>query len=1292
MNGTLQSVTTYSQSFKLKYVILALILVFSLSFILLSGSDSSDAASIACSGDDHGMHWELDDNGVFTVSGEGYADIGSCPYSEEITKIVIEDNITTIKDYGFHQLPKLMEVVMSDSVITIDVCAFEYCPKLTKVTLSNNLETIFNQAFTNCSKLVEISPLPDSLTYLGREAFASTGITEIVIPNSIETLEEGVFNQCSKLSSVGLPSNIKEIGPHAFACTPITHIEFPKGLTKIHNAAFNNTQLTELNLPPGIVYVGISAFAGCENLTEVVLPDSLSTISNGLFYWCTNLVSVKMGNNVNWIDDLAFGQCGNLTTIVIPDSVYLIGEQAFEGCVNLQSIYFPQSLSTVYESTFDSLGLYDSDGVTPIDLSDLSAIRGHYFSGTTSSHLIKDSFCITEIVDGILVDSGRRDIGSSVELYSKTGYTIEWTSQPSVTITNNRFVMPSNNVKFTGISSPLNYAVSVFLNGGTIASVPDGWALENGLYKKDIPFGTSASEIEALFSSAEKEKSVIEWISTGDSVGVYGLELSINWKPISYQVDWFNEDHSLLFTSMVEYGSMPVYSGSTPVKAPTLSKVYSFNGWNPAITTVSGPISYTAVYTESDRYYDIYANIDGNIINIPTRYGETPELPVNPAKPPLTYLSYVFEYWSPSVQTVTCDATYTAVFSTTPRTYTVTWVDDEGNTLDTSSGMTFGVVPVYTKGAVTKASTPEFSYRFVNWTPQVKAIDGDATYTAIFEPIRNTYKVTWRDDADKILEIDESVEYGSSPSYDGSTPVKYPTASSIYTFAGWDGFTAGTIVTSDMVFRAVFVPSDRMYTVSFNADGDVSSTQYRYGDTIVPPSNPVRSSDAYYDYSFDSWVGYYEGITVTKDVVFIAKFNAIPKTFDIVFKTGDETFYSYKGAYGSLVEGPESMPLKAADERFQYVFIGWNGFFSGISTVTGNLTYNAVFSPLAITHLIQFKVDDRVVSLYNLQFGAEITAPADAVKESTSQYEYEFLSWGAYTPGMTVIGPMTFDARFQAVERIYTISFVTEDNNETLLLHYGDTIIAPADPVKQGSGNSSYVFSHWNGFNEGMTVTGDAIFTAIFDVSIGSIDSSKTIVIVLTGRDLFTMQSEDLSRILAKLEEEGGAFSLDIGNGKIAFDSAAMKSFGWDSVSASVNDISASLNEHQKSLVGDRPVYDIRLNNANGEIHSFSDGNDIGKIEVSVRYDLRAGEDPDKLSVWYMSDGKLSEQRSCRYFEEDGLGYVAFETEHLSNYTVMYDSDSGSSEKEFNIWVFVGTGIVAVVAIAGAALFLRSRH
>lgn len=96
--------------------------------------------------------------------------------------------------------------------------------------------------------------------------------------------------------------------------------------------------------------------------------------------------------------------------------------------------------------------------------------------------------------------------------------------------------------------------------------------------------------------------------------------------------------------------------------------------------------------------------------------------------------------------------------------YTIIWVNDDNTVLATSSAAE-GVTPVYPDEAPAKSATPEYSYTFTGWTPQIVPAEGNATYTATYSSTDVDYYLTgsfnsWNErDADYKLERNTKSQY-----------------------------------------------------------------------------------------------------------------------------------------------------------------------------------------------------------------------------------------------------------------------------------------------------------------------------------------------------------------------------------------------------------------------------------------------------------------------------------------------------------------------------------------------------
>ncbi|MBO5797277.1 MAG: hypothetical protein J6R77_02900, partial [Clostridia bacterium] len=135
--------------------------------------------------------------------------------------------------------------------------------------------------------------------------------------------------------------------------------------------------------------------------------------------------------------------------------------------------------------------------------------------------------------------------------------------------------------------------------------------------------------------------------------------------PIKYTVTWVDGDGQTIYTEDVAYGTTPAYRGLTPTKSATYQYTYTFAGWDKEIVSVTGEVTYTAVFTEVLREYLItWKDDQGNVIYTEdVAYGKTPAFDATKATNNFVSKPCYILSWSPALSAVTGEATYTAVWT-----------------------------------------------------------------------------------------------------------------------------------------------------------------------------------------------------------------------------------------------------------------------------------------------------------------------------------------------------------------------------------------------------------------------------------------------------------------------------------------------------------------------------------------------------------------------------------------------------------------------------------------------------
>ena len=356
--------------------------------------------------------------GTLTISGTGaMADCGlwdsytaDTPwknYKNDIKKIVIGKEITSIGTYNFALLPNLENITFEENselqtiggfafynsgftnitipanVTAIDVGVFNSC-RLTEVTFAKNskLERIGTTAFAGCRGLTSIA-LPSSVTSIENEAFRYCAkLTTVTMERSTPpTLGDNIFESCEELNTIFVPVNAltryqKDWSPYKRKlaiggfCGADGHEsdvtwKLQNGTLTISGTgamadysyyqapwnAYRDTIETVV-IEDGVTSIGQYAFYACTSLASITIPKSVTSIGEFAFNNCKALENIDLPEELTKINRYAFAQSG-LTSVTIPANVKEISEGAFKECTALENVILSENITLINEDAFN---------------------------------------------------------------------------------------------------------------------------------------------------------------------------------------------------------------------------------------------------------------------------------------------------------------------------------------------------------------------------------------------------------------------------------------------------------------------------------------------------------------------------------------------------------------------------------------------------------------------------------------------------------------------------------------------------------------------------------------------------------------------------------------------------------------------------------------------------------------------------------------------------------------------------------------------------------------------------
>ena len=217
-------------------------------------------------------------------------------YCYELSSITIPNSVTSIEKDAFKSCYNLTSVHISDVAAWCNITfrdnpfyndghVFLNNEEITNLIIPNNVTSISSRAFIYCSAITSVT-IPNSVKSIGEGAFGGcSGLTSLSIPNSVTSIEDWTFEGCSSLTAVTIPNSVKSIGEYAFQdCINLVTVTIPNSVTTIEGYAFSGcSSLKTVTLGSGIQSIYSKSFQDCKELTDVYcyaenVPEMLESV------------------------------------------------------------------------------------------------------------------------------------------------------------------------------------------------------------------------------------------------------------------------------------------------------------------------------------------------------------------------------------------------------------------------------------------------------------------------------------------------------------------------------------------------------------------------------------------------------------------------------------------------------------------------------------------------------------------------------------------------------------------------------------------------------------------------------------------------------------------------------------------------------------------------------------------------------------------------------------------------------------------------------------------------------
>jgi len=544
-------------------------------------------------------------------------------------------------------------------------------------------------------------------------------IWNIFIDDGITRIGNNAFSHCTNqaLSQIHIPSTVTSIGHDSFLdCTGLQsiriHVKNPDDLT-IEDNADDFIRDPDKRIKCHVIYTARDGYKSKFGNSMIIVGDEYGICGKDARWSFDENTGTLEINFSGRMYDYSYSQDGSIDTpwdgfkakikhLEIDDIITYIGNNAFRGLKNITSVTISNSVNEIGLCAFKDC--FELETVNFQDGSELKAIRMYSFDG-----------CLA--LKEITLPEGLKNIDVCALANLRSAQKI--TLPSSVTKIDKRAFAGTRNVihevYISANPSKLEWATDpeeLKPNKATICHVPLKYF--NGYMER-------FSQLNLTFI-ADCEVAVSKDIENGNILVSKNLA---------------NKGDEITLTAVPSTGyklkSLTVTDSSGNPLTVTDNK----------FTMPESDVTVSATF-EKQKYTIKFVNDDGTPLQSSSvAYGEMPEYKSDePTKAKTAEYSYKFDKWSPEIEKVTGEKTYTATYTNSKNKYTVKFVDDDGKTLLQSSQVEYGETPKYTEANPTKKSTELFEYTFKGWNKKITAVTGNVTYKAVYDSKRINLETT----------------------------------------------------------------------------------------------------------------------------------------------------------------------------------------------------------------------------------------------------------------------------------------------------------------------------------------------------------------------------------------------------------------------------------------------------------------------------------------------------------------------------------------------------------------------